>query len=55
MQAQQFQTNTEVGVLLVSYYLGDLNTNHFNQSSAAAGLVVENIDVDLFTKPKQCF
>jgi hypothetical protein len=46
MQAQQFKPNTEIGILLgASYYLGDLNTAHFNQSSAAAGLVIrKNID-----------
>ena len=44
--AQQFKPNTEVGLLLgTSYYLGDLNTTHFNQSSATAGLVIrKNID-----------
>jgi len=46
VKAQQFKPNTEIGVLLgASYYLGDLNTTHFNQSSAAAGLVIrKNID-----------
>ena len=45
-KAQQFKPNTEIGVLLgASYYLGDLNTTHFNQSTAAAGLVIrKNID-----------
>lgn len=45
-KAQQFKPNTEIGVLLgASYYLGDLNTVHFNQSSAAAGLIIrKNID-----------
>jgi len=39
--AQQFKPNTEVGLILgTSYYLGDLNTTHFNQSSATAGLVI---------------
>ena len=44
--AQQFKPNTEVGLILgTSYYLGDLNTTHFNQSSATAGLVIrKNID-----------
>lgn len=44
--AQQFKPNTEIGVLVgTSYYLGDLNTAHFNSSSFAAGLVVrKNID-----------
>ena len=44
--AQQFKPNTEVGLILgASYYLGDLNTTHFNQSSATAGLVIrKNID-----------
>ncbi len=46
IKAQQFKPNTEIGFLLgASYYLGDLNTTHFNQSSAAAGLVIrKNID-----------
>ena len=45
-KAQQFTPNTEVGILLgTSYYLGDLNTTHFNNSSVAAGLVIrKNID-----------
>jgi len=45
-KAQQFKPNTEIGVLLgASYYLGDLNTTHFNNSSFAAGLIVrKNID-----------
>ena len=44
--AQQFRPNTEIGILLgTSYYLGDLNTNHFNQPSFAAGLIIrKNID-----------
>ncbi len=44
--AQQFKPNTEIGLILgTSYYLGDLNTTHFNQSSATAGLVIrKNID-----------
>ncbi len=44
--AQQFKPNTELGLILgASYYLGDLNTTHFNQSSATAGLVIrKNID-----------
>ncbi len=44
--AQQFKPNTEVGLILgASYYLGDLNTTHLNQSSATAGLVIrKNID-----------
>jgi hypothetical protein len=44
--AQQFKPNTEVGLLLgTSYYLGDLNTTHFNQASATAGLIIrKNID-----------
>jgi hypothetical protein len=43
---QQFKPNSEVGLILgASYYLGDLNTTHFNQSSATAGLVIrKNID-----------
>jgi opacity protein-like surface antigen len=46
IQAQQFKPNTEIGILLgASYYLGDLNTVHFNQSSPAAGVVIrKNID-----------
>ena len=45
-EAQQFRPNTEIGVLLgTSYYLGDLNTTHFNNSSIAAGLIVrKNFD-----------
>ena len=45
-KAQEFKPNTEIGFLLgTSYYLGDLNTSHFNQSSAAAGLIIrKNID-----------
>ena len=44
--AQQFKPNTEVGLLLgTSYYLGDLNTTHFKQASATAGLIIrKNID-----------
>jgi len=44
--AQQFKSNTEIGLLLgASYYLGDLNTSHFNQSSPTLGLVIRrNID-----------
>ena len=46
IQAQQFKPNTEIGILLgASYYLGDLNAVHFNQSSPAAGLVIrKNLD-----------
>jgi opacity protein-like surface antigen len=46
IRAQQYKPNTEIGILLgASYYLGDLNTVHFNQSSPAAGLVIrKNID-----------
>jgi len=45
-KAQQFRPNTEIGILLgTSYYLGDLNTTHFNQPLAAAGLIIrKNID-----------
>ena len=45
-KAQQFNPNTEIGVLLgASYYLGDLNTTHFNQPLATAGLIIrKNID-----------
>mgnify|MGYP001266507176 CR=1 FL=1 len=44
--AQQFKSNTEIGLSLGgSYYLGDLNTTHFNQPLASAGLVIRrNID-----------
>ena len=39
-QAQQFRPNTEIGILLgTSYYLGDLNTTHFNQPLPAAGKI----------------
>jgi len=46
IQAQQFRQNTEIGILLgTSYYLGDLNTTHFNQPLPAAGLIIrKNID-----------
>ena len=46
IKAQQFKPNTEIGLLLgASYYLGDLNTTHFNQPLPAAGLVIRrNID-----------
>ena len=46
IKAQQFIPNTEIGVLLgTSYYLGDLNTIHFNQPLPAAGLIIrQNID-----------
>ena len=45
-KAQQFIPNTEIGILLgTSYYLGDLNTTHFNQPLPAAGLIIrKNID-----------
>ena len=45
-KAQQFTPNTEIGFIGgVSYYLGDLNTTHFNNSSVAAGLIIrKNID-----------
>jgi len=45
-KAQQFKPNTEIGLLLgASYYLGDLNTTHFNESLPAGGLVIRrNID-----------
>ncbi len=44
--SSQYKENTEVGLIGgASYYLGDLNKNHFNQASATAGLVVrKNID-----------
>lgn len=42
----QYNPNSEFGVIGgVSYYLGDLNTQHFSQNSAFAGLVYrKNID-----------
>ena len=42
----QYKENTEIGFMGgVSYYLGDLNTTHFNSSSVAAGVIVrKNID-----------
>jgi len=45
-KAQQFKPNTEIGILLgTSYYLGDLNTTHFNQPLVASGLIIrKNID-----------
>jgi len=45
-KTQQFKPNTEIGVLLgASYYLGDLNTTHFNQPLGASGLIIrQNID-----------
>ena len=45
-KAQQFKPNTEIGLLLgTSYYLGDLNSAHFNQPLAASGLIIRrNID-----------
>jgi len=45
-KAQQFTPNTEVGFIGGgSYYLGDLNTTHFNNTSVAAGLIIrKNID-----------
>ena len=45
-KAQEFKPNSEIGILLgTSYYLGDLNTVHFNQPSATAGLIIRrNID-----------
>ena len=43
---QTFKPNTEIGALLgTSYYLGDLNTTHFKQPLAGAGLIIrKNID-----------
>ena len=33
------------GILTASYYLGDLNTKHFDQSLASGGLIIrQNID-----------
>ena len=45
-KAQQFKRNTEIGILGGgSYYLGELNTTHFSQSLATAGLIIrENVD-----------
>jgi hypothetical protein len=45
-EAQQFKPNTEVGILLgTSYYLGDLNTTHFNQPLPTVGLIIrKNVD-----------
>ena len=45
-KTQQFKPNTEIGLLLgASYYLGDLNTSHFNQPLGASGLIIrQNID-----------
>ena len=45
-KAQQFKPNTEIGILLgTSYYIGDLNTTHFNQPLPAVGLIIrKNID-----------
>ena len=45
-KAQQFKPNTEIGILGgISYYLGDLNTTHFYQSSPSAGLIIrQNAD-----------
>ena len=45
-KAQLFTPNTEVGFIGGgSYYLGDLNTAHFNNSSVAAGFIIrKNID-----------
>ena len=41
--AQQFKPNTEIGLFLgTSYYLGDLNTTHFNDPLAASGLIIRN-------------
>ena len=50
-KAQQFKPNTEVGILLgTSYYLGDLNTTHFNQPSAAGLIIRKILTEDLLTK-----
>ena len=42
----QYKENSEIGFIGgVSYYLGDLNTTHFSQSSVAGGLTLrKNID-----------
>ena len=42
----QYRENTEVGLLAgASYYLGDLNTTHFNNSQIFGGIVIrKNID-----------
>ena len=56
-KAQQFRPNTEIGVLLgTSYYLGDLNTTHFNQPLPAAGLIIrKNIDKRFAYKTEAMF
>ena len=56
-KAQQFKPNTEIGILLgASYYLGDLNTNHFYQSLPAAGLTVrQNINKRIAYKAQAMF
>ncbi|MBT5749969.1 MAG: hypothetical protein HOI39_02455, partial [Flavobacteriales bacterium] len=42
----QYKENTEVGFIAgASYYLGDLNTTHFNKSLPFGGIVIrKNID-----------
>ena len=46
IKAQQFKPNTEIGILGgASYYLGDLNTTHFYQSSPTIGVIIrQNVD-----------
>ena len=56
-KSQQFKPNTEVGVLLgTSYYLGDLNTVHFNQTLPTVGVVIrKNIDKRFVYKAEAMF
>ncbi|MDC0249504.1 PorT family protein [Flavobacteriales bacterium] len=56
-KAQQFKPNTEIGVLLgASYYLGDLNTTHFNQPLPTAGIIIrKNIDKRFAYKAEAMF
>ena len=42
-QAQSFKPSTEVGVFMgTSYYIGDLNDNHFELAQPALGLIYRN-------------
>ena len=45
-KSQQFKSNNELGIIAGgSYYLGDLNNNHFDDASASLGLIYrKNID-----------
>ena len=39
-KSQQFKSNNELGIIAGgSYYLGDLNNNHFDDASASLGLI----------------